>query len=478
MLSSSMFYVYFKTIYPNINIQPFFHHVNPKAHGLGDDDVFEQIKSCEPSLLVMLDAGSGDLERSRKLRELGFDICCADHHSFKVWNKECVLVNNHMSKNVTNKGLCGTGVTWKCLKRYDELYGYNIANSLISYVAFANVSDSMLLTYQENRAFAKWGFKRVHKNIKPFFDEFIKDDVTNESVAWNVTPKGNALIRIGELQDKIDLFYALCGEYDHADIIARMKSYHTKQNTSKTKLMEDVDIVYKGTCILAKMKTKTALTGLIANSLSSQYLKPILLINQNNDDNIDTYGGSCRSVVPIKKQLLDSGLFEHCDGHEDYAFGVQYKKENEQAIIDYLDTVVSVSEPCTDVLISSSLECLPTSLYSLKMAYNDLWSKGVESPIVHIPPFTINSHDIQLLGKDKRTMKFNKDGVDFMLFRISNQTKADFHVDDKKNIKLSVEIIGEPSLNVYMGRSKKQIMIDKYEVNVIEDKILDWEDLF
>ena len=75
-------------------------------------------------------------------------------------------------------------------------------------------------------------------------------------------------------------------------------------------------------------------------------------------------------------------------------------------------------------------------------------------------------------------MKFNKDGVDFMLFRISNQTKADFHVDDKKNIKLSVEIIGEPSLNVYMGRSKKQIMIDKYEVNVIEDKILDWEDLF
>lgn len=54
------------------------------------------------------------------------------------------------SKLIINKGLCGTGVTWKCLKRYDELYRYNIANDLISYVAFANVSDSMSLIYQEN----------------------------------------------------------------------------------------------------------------------------------------------------------------------------------------------------------------------------------------------------------------------------------------------------------------------------------------
>ena len=39
-LSSSMFYVYVKTINPSINIQPFFHHKNPKAHGLGDEDIF------------------------------------------------------------------------------------------------------------------------------------------------------------------------------------------------------------------------------------------------------------------------------------------------------------------------------------------------------------------------------------------------------------------------------------------------------
>ena len=50
-------------------------------------------------------------------------------------------------------------------------------------MAFANVSDSMSLVYQENRAFAKWGFKNIHPNLRPFFDEFLKDkSIVNDSV--------------------------------------------------------------------------------------------------------------------------------------------------------------------------------------------------------------------------------------------------------------------------------------------------------
>lgn len=129
-LSSSMYYVYMKAINPNIKIKPFFHDKNPKSHGLGDDDIFKRIKKELPSLLVILDAGSNDDKECKKLKSLGYEIILADHHKPEDWSNNGILVNNHMSEDVVNKGLCGTGVTWKCLKRYDELYGYDIANSL------------------------------------------------------------------------------------------------------------------------------------------------------------------------------------------------------------------------------------------------------------------------------------------------------------------------------------------------------------
>ena len=444
-LSSSLFHVYVKTISQNTEIIPLFHHKNPKAHGLGDKEIMKQLKSFEPSLLVLLDSGSNDEKECAQLKKLGYEIITSDHHFFKEWNKECVLVNNHASKNVVNKGLCGTGVTWKCLKRYDELYGYNIANQLISYVAFANVSDSMSLVYQENRSFAKWGFKRVHENLQPFFDEFIKDGViVNDSVAWNTTPKGNALIRLGELQDKIDFFYALCGEYEASDIIDRMKKYHAKQGNDKKKLLEDIDIIYNGTCILAKVKTKTALTGLVANMMSSKYMKPILLVH---DSDSGQSAGSVRSSVPIKKALVDSGLFDYNDGHEDFAFGTAYQTNKEQEIIDYLDNLTDVSEPCREVLASSMITKLPTNLYSLKMDYNELWSKGVNKPILHIQPFTIYNTDIRTLGKGN-TIKFHKDGVDFISFFTSNDMKERLYMNVDEKIKLEIELICELGWNI------------------------------
>ena len=459
-LSASMIYVYIKTINPNINIIPLFHHKNPKSHGLGDKEIMKELKKYTPSLLIIPDASSNDEKECAKLRKLEWSICLADHHFSKSYNKECILVNNQSSKNVVNKGLCGCGVTWKCIKRYDELFGHDIANMLISYVAFANVSDSMSLVYQENRAFAKWGLNRIHKNLQPFFDEFIKDGIiVNDAIAWNVTPKGNALIRLGELQDKVDFFYALCGEYNPKDIIDRMKKYHNKQGTEKKKLLEDIDIIYNGTCVLAKINTKTALTGLVANMMSSDYRKPILLVHDSDSGQV---AGSVRSIFPIKKQLVDSGIFELVEGHEDFAFGIAYQKDKEQELIDYLDTSVIVSEPYTEVIASDMIKNIPNNLYGIKMAYNELWSKGVPSPIYHIQPFAIYNTDISTLGKGN-TIKFSYQGIDFIMFFVSNKLKEELYIGENKK-KLLIECLVELGLNEWNGRSKPQCIIQKLEV--------------
>jgi single-stranded-DNA-specific exonuclease len=463
--SASLFYTYVKIVNNNANIIPLFHHKNSKAHGLADNEIMEQLKKEIPSLLAIVDAGSEDEKECKKLKELGYEIITSDHHSSSHYNTECVLVNNQASKNVINKGLSGCGVTWKCLKRYDELYGYNIAKDLISYVALGNASDSMSMVYQENRAFSKWGFTNIHKNLQPLFDYFIseKDIITNINTVWNLTPKGNALIRIGELQDKIDFFYFMCGEYKDTDeIIDRLKKCHSKQKTEREKLFEEVEIVYNGVCILAKIKSKTPLTGLVANILSSKHLKPVLLVH--DVDNVDLSYGSVRSVVPIKKALEDSGLFEYNKGHEDFSLGTAYKTSNEQKIIEYLDNLTTVQEPCIGTLASTTIKSIPNHLYSLTDDYKHLWSsKGVPSPTYHIKPFTIYNTDIQALGKGS-TIKFNKDGLDFIMFFVSNDMKENVLLMNKPKTKLSIELIVELSVNKYTSPKNGKTYINNQAI--------------
>ena len=85
-LSASMIYVYIKTINPNINIIPLFHHKNPKSHGLGDKEIMKELKKYTPSLLIIPDASSNDEKECAKLRKLEWSICLADHHFSKSYN--------------------------------------------------------------------------------------------------------------------------------------------------------------------------------------------------------------------------------------------------------------------------------------------------------------------------------------------------------------------------------------------------------
>ena len=187
--------------------------------------------------------------------------------------------------------------------------------------------------------------------------------------------------------------------------------------------------------------------------------------------------GSVRSSVPIKKALVDSGLFDYNDGHEDFAFGTAYQTNKEKEIINYLDNLTDVSEPCREVLASSRITNIPIDLYSLKMDYNELWSKGVDKPILHIQPFTIYNTDIQSLGKGN-TIKFTKDGIDFISFFTSNEMKERLYMNMDEKVKLEVELTCELGWNIWNGRKSKQAIIQDFECRKVDEEILSFDDIW
>jgi len=448
-------------------------HHSLKEHGLSKE-IMNELKSVEPSLLIILDASANDSDQCKKSKKLGWIICVGEHHHSEKDNPSCILVSKSKSVNVENKGLCGTGVGFKIMQAIDHKLGVNCSKHFISYVWLANVSDSVPFTHPEQYTFAKWGRKYIHKNIQPFIDEFCDGKLNNKTIAWSLTPKLNSCVRLGTLEDKQELFSALCGEIDPTDIIDKCKKYHAQQSNQSRKMVEDVDIVNNSSVVIGRLPEKTTMTGLIAGKLMSKYGKPILLGRVNEDNG--EFSGSVRSPIDFKDILADSGLTNFQTGHS-RACGFGYPLSNEQAIIDYLDSVVSDCEPYTDVLCSCRANTIPNSLFSFVESYKHIFAKDLDTYNVHIQPFTIYNTDIKTLGRGN-TIKFTKDGIDFISFFTSNEMKERLYMNVDEKIKLSVEVIGELCYNEFRGRKGKQCVIDKIECRKVDDEILDWNEIW
>lgn len=453
--SGSLFYNYCKLVNPNCYIIPIFHE--GKGHGLSD--TYKYISKLESGLLVILDAGSRDKDKIQQLTRKGFKIIVADHHECSEDN-DFILVNNQMI-GVENKGLSGTGVTWKCLNCYDKKYGYKYSNNFISYVMVSLISDSCPLIYDEQFTFIKWGKRNVHKNLIPLVE--LNKGETNHDYSFGCIPLINSVVRMGTQENKSTLFKLFCGELNESEIneiIKIAKELHKKQSQEANKLMNKVEIITDKVIVLGKINEPTTLTGYVAQKISKKYNKPVFLVHENDN----RCGGSFRSNFNISDIISNADLLTYDGGH-DCAGGVSYSKLDEDKVIDYIDNL-TLSEPVLDVFISLSCNCLSDKLFSFVDHFKTLWGKGIDYPIVYINKFTPD----KVLIYDK-VIKIVSNNVNYLLFNVTDEQKEIF-----KNQNISLDIIGEPSYNYYRNQKEKQIVIQRY--NIFENKKLTEDEIF
>ena len=468
--SASLLYLFLKRLNINAKITPMIH--NTKVHGLSDKEILSWLKTQQKGLIITPDSSVNDTKECKELSALGFEILIGgEHHLVEHDNPYATIVSNQIG-NIDNRHGSGGLVTWHMCRHIDR----ELVKDLISYVAISLIGDSMDMTSEENYTFTKWGKERIHPNLIPFVEELNRDGdtISCRSYSFGMVTCINSLIRLGTLEDKQELFSALCGEIDPTDIIDKCKKYHAQQSNQSRKMVEDVDIVNNSSVVIGRLPEKTTMTGLIAGKLMSKYGKPILLGRVNEDNG--EFSGSVRSPIDFKDILADSGLTNFQTGHS-RACGFGYPLSNEQAIIDYLDSVVSDCEPYTDVLCSCRLNTIPNSLFSFVESYKHIFAKDLDTYNVHIQPFTIYNTDIKTLGRGN-TIKFTVGDVDFISFFTSNEIKERLYMNVDEKVKLSVEVIGELGLNKFMGKTSKQIIIDKFECTKVDDIPQSFEDFW
>lgn len=145
-------------------IQPIvFWHIG-KQHGIvpsKDENMLQQIINSGITLLWIPDAGSGDINPCKELKQIGIDAIITDHHLAKE-NPYAIVINCHFGEGL-NSNLTGAGVTDKFIEGYCEKYGTERPD-YSDLVAFSLISDVADLTSLENRAY----ISNANKNYEQF----------------------------------------------------------------------------------------------------------------------------------------------------------------------------------------------------------------------------------------------------------------------------------------------------------------------
>ena len=244
-------------------------------------------------------------------------------------------------------------------------------------------------------------------------------------------------------------------------IIDELKACHTEQSNEVNKLYKKVikqpSAIYGG--VVMHAIENTPYTGLIANKLCDHYKSPILLVHKDNKDN---WMGSCRSPIPFKSILNNSGVMNICEGHEQ-AFGIGWSNISTSTLTIYLDTLSLDFAPQIEVTCAvDNIVEIPYDLYNIGWHYSHLWGTGLPTPTVYLKHIQLNSSDIKELGEKKKTLKFKLGLTDVIMFNCNNDMKEKLCVG--KNEWLILDIIGEPTLNEFRGNITPQIIIKDIEV--------------
>ena len=492
--SATIIYQYTKKIAPEIKISYLLHE--GKQHGLQDhiDTILDKGDSYD--LIILPDSSSNDYKYHEQLKDIRIPALVLDHHLTDVKiSDNAVVINNQLSKNYPNKELTGAGVTYQFCRYIDNLLKVDYADYFMDLAAWGIIGDMGSVLEMENKYIIEKGLSNIHNF---FFQTLIdkqsysmNDKVNSTTVAFYIVPLINAMIRVGTMEEKERLFGAFIdgtkkvssnkrGAKGTEELLAvesarECTNAKNRQNKIKDNAVDSLEAkIYKLGLIDNKVlfvrlddddDFPSELNGLVAMQLSAKFKKPTIVARLNEEGFIR---GSARGLneselSDFKTFLIDSGYFEYALGHAN-AFGCSINNKYLSDFHNYANDKlkdIDFGENVYDVNFISSannkeLEKIVNDLGS----YPQLWGQHNPEPLIYIKDINLTPNDIQIIGKNKDTVKFEKFGITYIQFHAKQL------IEDLSNLNdIKMEIVGKANINEWMGRITPQVFIEGYEVS-------------
>ena len=213
------------------------------------------------------------------------------------------------------------------------------------------------------------------------------------------------------------------------------------------------------------------LTGLIANQIANRFQKPTLLLNYVEEEDGIHWMGSGRNfnfspIDDLRETLLNTHLPEFVEGHPNaFGFSILDKDfdlfintvNNNLANIDF-DTFYPVD------IIYHGTDIKNEDIFKLA-ELKDIWGQEIKEPYIALENIALTPEKIDLLGKDRKTIKFNlPNNLSIITFEGSEEEYFQL-LEDCKDKRFT--FIGTCSINSFMGNIQPQIKLEAYESNFV-----------
>ena len=419
------------------------------GYGLTYSKIYEIIND-EFNLVITVDNGIKSTFEAKVLKESGVDLIITDHHE-QEGELPCAYSIIHTAlSDYPFKPLAGVGVAFKLSQ---ALIGDD-ALEFIDIVSLGTIADMMPLV-DENRAIVNLGLKKMLSSENLGLSKLISFlGLTYTSVAdiqFKIAPRLNACGRMKSAKIAVELLLS----EDNKTALQYVEEIEVINNKRKklTKVLYDEALsqlnLKEPSIIIHSPVMHEGVLGIIASRLANEYSKVSVVLKEEEF----TYKGSIRSygsvdVIYVLSELKD--LLVRYGGHQNAA-GLEFKKENIDEFKRRFNELIP-SAKRDDVALAEGV----INIYKLDI-----------SQIFELEQFDLKDSLFifdEIIPESKYLIK-----GEHTKLMINSTTEAIFfnnkNLHSKINRHSSVTLLGRLDINTFRGRSKKQILIEDFEVN-------------
>ena len=292
------------------------------------------------SLIVTVDNGVAGHEAIDLAQSMGVDVIVTDHHSMpEVLPDAYAIVHpEHPDADYPFKHLAGCGVAFKLACALLE----EVQVELLDLVAIGTIADMVSLT-DENRIMVQYGLEVLRNTQRMGLQEMFniagiaRNDVTEETVGFQLAPRLNALGRLDDPNPAIDLLTGFDDEEAH-DIALMIHEKNEERKEIVQAIYQEAKAMVdpaRKVQILAKEGWNPGVLGIVAGRLLEELGQTVIVLNLEDG----RAKGSARSI-----EALD--IFEVLAPHRNLfiAFGGHAGAAGMTLEADKLDTLSEILE--------------------------------------------------------------------------------------------------------------------------------------
>jgi single-stranded-DNA-specific exonuclease len=467
------------------------------GYGLTDQLCARILAHTPPvSLVITADCGVSDEKRLSALKQAGIDVIVTDHHLVpedEFPYSAFALVNPQQRDcSYPDKAISGCMVCWLVLSAVrSTLLERGVISpqtptliSLLDYVALATIADSVSLLSLTNRAVVKYGLRQINLFSRDCwkvmqFGSRPVSHLTEEDMAYQISPRINGAGRMGDPQLALDFLLADC--YKSADEtfkkLSEINQLRKKHEVISMGLAHEL-VSLKGAndegIVVYHPDFHPGIAGIIASRLAECYGIPVVVFSATALQGI--LAGSCRtggaSTVHIRNVLTQTAEMEKLSGQENIisfgghksAAGIKiHQKGLEQFRIFFLDAIGGNAGEGEDYKIIETDGSLPHEEISLatvdEIGSLAPFGQHFEHP-VFLNKFTVESAKFVGMDEDhlQLTLRMNTSQYRGIWFRARTKNKE---VAEATVAGSQINCAYQLSSNEFRGKRSLQLCISE-----------------